>query len=531
MARENIERLCKRVSKARAVKEDWRSILSDAYEYAQPNRNLYKNGAGKNFVDVQGQKKVDRVFDSTAVASTMAFANRIQSDLMPPFQRWCKLVAGPAMPEQLRDEANAVLDSINEQFFSVIAASNFDTIVNEFLMDLAVGTGVMVVMEGDTDKPVMFASISTANVMLEEGAWGKVNGIMWDQKVMVAHLKETWDDVKNVPEAWTRAVQHDPTLEKDLVVCVYQDGKTGAWYYDVLHEGEKLSLVEREYATQPVIATRWSKLPGEVFGRGPVVQALPDIKTLNKLRELVLKNAALQVAGVYTGVNDGVFNPNTAVIRPGGVIPVASNGGPRGPSLLPLARAGAIDIAGMEWEQLQMSIKQMLFDDRLPPDSGAVRSATEIVERVKELAKDIGAPFGRLMSELITPLVQRVLAIMEKRGLIRKLRVDGLAIQVQVVSPLAQLQNINDVEGVIRWLSLMASALGPNVAMLSAKMEDIGPWLGEKLGVPATLIRSSDDRDKLKAMAGEMMAAQMKQQQAAVMPANTNAQPPVAMAA
>jgi hypothetical protein len=529
MARESVERLCKRISSARAVKEDWRSILSDAYEYAQPNRNLYKTGGGKNYVQTQGQKKVDRVFDSTAISSTMSFANRIQSDLMPPFQRWVKLTAGPAMPEQFRDQANALLEIVNEQLFSVLQASNFDTAINEFLMDLAIGTGVMFVLEGDVTKPVMFAPISTAFVMLEEGAWGDICGIMWDQKVMLAHIEETWPDVKNMPTEWAQMLENDPTVEVDLISCAYKDPKSGVWYYEVIYEKVKARIVEREYESQPVIATRWLKLPGEVFGRGPVIQALPDIKTINKLRELVLKNAALQVAGVYTGVNDGVFNPNTAVIRPGGVIPVASNGGSRGPSLMALDRTGAIDIAGMEWDALQMSIRQMLFDDRLPPESGAVRSATEIVERVKELAKDIGAPFGRLMSELITPLIQRVLAIMDARGLLpQKLKVDGLAIQVQVISPLAQIQNINDVESVVRWLSLMAASLGPQVSMLSAKMEDIGPWFGEKLGVPTKLIRPVKERAELKAMAGAMAAEQVKAQQAATIPANANAAPPIA---
>ncbi len=53
------------------------------------------------------------------------------------------------------------------------------------------------------------------------------------------------------------------------------------------------------------------KVAGEIYGRGPVITALPDIKTLNKVKELVLKNASLAIAGVYTAADDGVLNPNT----------------------------------------------------------------------------------------------------------------------------------------------------------------------------------------------------------------------------
>ncbi len=35
------------------------------------------------------------------------------------------------------------------------------------------------------------------------------------------------------------------------------------------------------------------KVAGEVYGRGPLIAAMPDVKTLNKTVELVLKNAAL----------------------------------------------------------------------------------------------------------------------------------------------------------------------------------------------------------------------------------------------
>ena len=52
------------------------------------------------------------------------------------------------------------------------------------------------------------------------------------------------------------------------------------------------------------------------------------------------------------------------------------------------------------------------MDRSLPPDAGPVRSATEIVERIKELQVDIGPAFGRIMKELVVPLVMRTLQIL-----------------------------------------------------------------------------------------------------------------------
>ncbi|NIR25506.1 MAG: phage tail protein, partial [Gammaproteobacteria bacterium] len=102
--------------------------------------------------------------------------------------------------------------------------------------------------------------------------------------------------------------------------------------------------------------------------------------------ELVLKNASLAIAGVYTAADDGVLNPQNIKIQPGAVIGVARNGGPQGASLAPLPRAGDFNVSQIVMNDLRMNIKKILMDDTLPPDNMSARSATEIAERSRELA-------------------------------------------------------------------------------------------------------------------------------------------------
>ena len=44
------------------------------------------------------------------------------------------------------------------------------------------------------------------------------------------------------------------------------------------------------------------------MGRGPVLQAMPAIKTLNLTVQLILENAEMAIAGSYVYDDDGVFN-------------------------------------------------------------------------------------------------------------------------------------------------------------------------------------------------------------------------------
>ena len=147
------------------------------------------------------------------------------------------------------------------------------------------------------------------------------------------------------------------------------------------------------------------KVAGEIYGRGLLLTALPDIKTLNKTKELLLKNATLSVMPVFTAQDDGVLNPHTVKIVPGAIIPVARNGGSQGESLRPLPRAGDFNVSQLIINDLRMSIKQILLDESLPPDNMSARSATEIVERMKELSQNLGSAFGRLINETMIPIV------------------------------------------------------------------------------------------------------------------------------
>ena len=60
--------------------------------------------------------------------------------------------------------------------------------------------------------------------------------------------------------------------------------------------------------SNPFICFRWSKCAGEVYGRGPLLNALSSIKTTNLTVELILENAQMAISGIYQMEDDGVIN-------------------------------------------------------------------------------------------------------------------------------------------------------------------------------------------------------------------------------
>ena len=134
-------------------------------------RNLYDGYYEGN---VPGQNKMKRVFDSTAIHSTARFANRIQSSLFPPQRSWCRLEPGLEIPEQDKIAAQQALDFYSDKMFGVMAQSGFDLAMGEFLLDLAVGTAVMLIQPGDEITPIRYTAVPSYHVCFEEGPNGTV---------------------------------------------------------------------------------------------------------------------------------------------------------------------------------------------------------------------------------------------------------------------------------------------------------------------------------------------------------------------
>lgn len=507
-----VEQLIQRHKLAQNKKEDFRTLYEDAMEYALPQRNLY-SGDYEN--GNSGRKKMVRVFDSTAINSTQRFANRLQSGIFPPQRKWCRLEPGSDIPQERRSEAQRALDMYNDKMFAVLKQSNFDIAMGEFLLDLSVGTAVMLVQPGDAISPINFIPVPQYLVSFEEGANGQVDNVYRRMRLKGESLGQQWPDI-TIPQELQVMIDDKPTEEVDLVEATVYDYERGDYCYHVIHPKSKTELVYRRIKTSPWVVSRYMKVAGEIYGRGPVLTALPDIKTLNKTLELLLKNASLAITGVYTAADDGVLNPATVRIVPGAIIPVARNGGSQGEALKPLPRAGDFNVSQIIINDLRANIKRTLLDESLPPDNMSARSATEVVERMKELAQNLGSAFGRLINETMIPIVSKMLEVMDQGGLIDlPLRVNGLEVKVSPVSPLAMAQNMDEINNIMQFMQI-AQSMGPE-GQMAIKVGAAVDYIADKLGVPAVVRNSPQEREQMAQQAMQMaqQAQQAQQGQAA----------------
>jgi hypothetical protein len=500
----NGQALLKRFNAANSRKALWIDTLQQAYQYALPQREeFYENMR-------EGQKKNEEVYDSTAINGLQKYASRMQATLMPPWRKWAKLTPGQEIPESDKQTVMEGLEKATEVLFTAFNHSPLATQAHEAILECGVSTGALLFQEGDPEQPFDIVAVPLSQIVPEEGPDGTIETVFREWDVPGRLIERKWPDAK-VPESQQQGIKNKPDTKIKIIEGTIFNPDTRKYDYKVMIKQGMEIIVEREEDVSPWIVFRTAVMPGEILGRGPIMQALPDILTANKVVEFTLRRAAIDIGGIYTHVSDGSINPYTIQLVPNSIIPVGSNNN-ENPTLRRLETGGGIDVSQIVLEDLRGNINDALFNNQLGPVEGPTKSATEISIRQQDLIQTAGATFGRLQTELLEKLVKRGVYILQRLGKIPEFNVDGKEVTLRYESPLARAQDAEEIQNIVRWVE-MSSMLGPQIFMGTSKVEDLPGKLGDLLGVPADLKRPEPDKETLLKMVAELIAQSQMQEE------------------
>ena len=493
----------KRYEKAKAKRTNFVDVFEECYEYALPQRESF-------YYEVSGQRRDDKIFDETAVVGVQEFASRLQSGLVPNFARWADLTSGSEVPKAQRDGINNDLEEVTEYVFEIIQNSNFAQEVHESFMDLAVGTGVLVCEEGDAINPIRFSAIPLPHVILDTGPDDRIDHVFRERKQIrydqlpLLYPKGVFND--QLQQLISNKSDNTTTVLEIVCRDYSKTNEEAFLHYAICLTTKSLIMTEsmKGVGSNPFICFRWSKCAGEVYGRGPLFNALSAIKTTNLTVELILENAQMAISGIYQMEDDGVVNPDTINLVPGTIIPKAMGSA----GLQPINAAGSFDVAQLVLGDMRNNIKRALYNDMLGDPNRTPASATEVAERMADLSRRIGSAFGRLQVELVQPVLQRVIHILKKQGRIEVPVLNGREVKIKSVSPLAQAQANADITSVSRFLELAQGAFGPEMMQVLINSEETAAYLAKKFGVPDNLVRDADERKEIVDLMKQMQQGQ-----------------------
>lgn len=466
-----------------------------------------------------GDKRMTRVFDPTGIAANEMLAAGLHGMATNPAAKWFSL---RMVGERVTDadgqdvdinDVQAVakyLSDVEEVMWQRIyqPGSNFTTALHECYLDLgAFGTSVLFVGQRD-DGGLMFESRPLSECLIAENHEGRIDTVFRKTCYTVRQMmqmKETdgWT-VSDRVETLYRDEKFDDTVEVIHIVYPRTERDWGKkntdnmpWASVYFEREEAHALEVSGFPEFPYLVPRWGKYAGETYGRSPGMTALPDVKMLQAMTLTKIKVLEKNADPVRWLRDDGMRGNARTV--PGGVNYWRGNPN-EGVYVEPVNMQGYQAIA-QDIQILKENILRTFYADLLRMSDRANMTATEVVQRTAEQMRLFGPMIGRLESEMLGPLVDRVFGILTRQGLLPAApqEIQDKEFTVEYVSPIATAQKQQSANGVVQVIQLIGM-LGPELAaqvlQSNVNVNKLFQWLWDLFNNDPDLLLDDDELEQ-----------------------------------
>jgi hypothetical protein len=503
-----------------ADQSNFRTLWQEIAEYTFPRKSNITR------MTTPGARQTDRLFDSTAIRANEEFAAAMQGSLTSPALEWWRLT----MRNRELQRVKRVADWLEECRHIQNAAyndSNLYSELNENYLDLgAFGIGCLFVAERaptrDTFSGFSFKALSPGEYVIGEDPEGNVDQLIRAFELSGRAATALFGESK-LPEKIRETVRDKPEQTHQFLHAVYprqsyngtkRDASNMPFSSCYLGRDDASTIIaESGFMEFPFMVPRFAKTSGEVYGRGPGMTALPDVRTLNRAIELKLKSWAKVIDPPLLVLDDGVVG--TVKLTPAALNVVRNL-----EAIRPLESGARFDVTAIEEENLKKSIGRTYYIDLLRLPDGPQMTATETSVRYEQQQRVLGPALWRILHELLTRLIERGFMMMYRRHAFPdpppELQ-EGGDIDVRYEGPMSRAQRSADLTAISRTYSLVAPMAETHPEVLDNFDHDkIVRHIGDVAGMPSILYRSPEEvagiRDaRQQAHAQEQQMAQMGQ--------------------
>jgi len=411
------------------------------------------------------------VFDSTPAHCLELLASALGGLLTNPALAWfdLRLAHGQGTKTADSEEVRAFLARCRERLLGIFntEATGFQASVHELYLDLCLfGTAVLCV-EPDEESLVRFSVRPLTEAYLAEDARGVVDTVIRTYCLTARQAWQQWGAACS-PEV-QKLARETPEVRVELVHAVFpraerdpaSPANTSFPFACFFIERESCVILEESgYLEMPFMCPRWAKVSGEAYGRGPGLTALSDVRVLNAMSRTALMAAEKMSDPPLMVPDDGFLGPIRS--GPGGLSYYRAGSQDRIESLPIRVDLGAVE--GMI-ERRRKSIRSIFLADQLAPEA-VNGTATEALIRQGEKMRILGPVLGRMQTEFLAPLIERVFNILLREGELPdwpKPLPQG-ALRVEYATPIAQAQRqaeADNLNQVVRYLSPLLAQNDP----------------------------------------------------------------------
>ena len=503
--------LWERGDSERAVfKTHWQQCAN----YIQPDRADYI------LTHTPGQKRMQWVYDSHPLWCLDQFVSGLHSMLTSPTLQWFSLVTDD-------DRLNSIprvkqwLDTASLTMYALFNSPrhNFASQTQEYYGDLGcIGTANMAVLESPRSG-VLFSTRHMKECVLFENEEDRIDTNVRHWQWTAKQAYQQWG--KQLPEQIGKAAVDKPDTKfkfyhgvrprKLRDVTRARESKHMAFESVYVCENGDGIISEGGFPEFPYMASRFSRITGETYGRSRGMIALPDVKMLNELMKIVVKGAQKLLDPTLMVPDEGFVLPIKTT--PGSMIFYRTGLRPTD-RIQPLETGAQPQVGGDLMAGLRTSIERAFYVDlfRMPSDptdpnsEGKGSTATYWMQRSRKEMLMLSPMLARLQTEYLGPLIDRVFAIMWRKSYAMKFgpgayfpppppELSGASFHVEYLSPIALAQKGSQLDSVGQLIDMQQrlTALNPTAPVMVLDVEGIMRGTARDLNAPAWTLRTPAD--------------------------------------
>lgn len=509
-------------------RSSWMSHWQEISTYILPRAGRYTRSDRD-----KGNKKNANIYDNTATRALRTLGAGLMGGATSPARPWFRL---GTPNEDLADfqPVKLWLSDVSSRMHRVFQKSNTYRALHQLYEELgAFGTASSIILP-DFKNVIHHYTQTVGEYAIATDAQGNVCTVYREFDMAVSAMVKEFGypncsttvqalyDRGAGLDAWIPVIHGiEPRADRDWRS---KGSKNMAWrsvYFELTGNASSL-LRESGFKQFPAVVPRWAVAGGDIYGNGPGMESLGDIRQLQheQLRKAngidFMTNPPLQVPTSMKGQDVNRM--------PGGISYVDATGtGGQIKSSFDVH----IDLEHLlaDIVDCRQRINATFFVDMfmmLDSQTNPQMTATEVAERHEEKMLMIGPVLERLSNELLFPLIETTFTHMLEAGMIPPPPPDmqGQSLNVELISVLAQAQRAigtNSVDRFVQSMGLVAQ-IKPEVT----DKFDPDQWAdtySDMLGVDPKLIIAGPQvamirQARAKAQAAQAQAAAMQQQSA-----------------
>lgn len=494
----------------KSKRRNWETHWQEIADYVLPRR------ADVTVTRSKGDKRTESIFDGTALHAAELLSSSLHGMLTNAASPWFSMRFKDENISQI-EENREWLEACTDTMYMALDRSNFQQEIHELYTDLVVfGTGCMMIEDDEKDF-VRFSTRHINEIYISENDKGIVDVLHREFKLTARAAYNKFGDA--LPKRILDILNTNPYDEITLYQCVkpndnlnpYKSNNKSMPFVSIYYDKEDEHMISMSGFNEfPFVVPRWLKSSTEIYGRSPSMSALPDIKMINKMSETTIKAAQKMVDPPLLVPDDSFILPIRT--QPGGLNFYRSGTRDR---VEPL-NIGANTPLGLNIEeQRRTAIKQAYFVDQLLMSQNIQMTATEVMQRNEEKMRLLAPVLGRMQSEMLQPLINRVFNILLRKNIlpVPPEELQGQAVDIEYVSPLARSQKVGDVQAIMRTLEIVMPLSQTEPIMDYIDSDRMVQHLGDVLGVPSKVMRSTQQVQEIRQQRQQAQQQAQEQEQ------------------